>query len=193
MGNLLKALVGGLALVTLGSGLASAVPFDVSALNNSSNIHEITHVVQGSPLATGLFFDTGDSFTASADVDDLWRAGTDAGGVRESNADGLTGLPPHGGSDFGLVEGDGFFAPFGTLVGRLGAGNYFVIGTSYSSGPLVLSGPTQLELFYWDTFTNDNSGSVSVDIQTAAVPEPATLLLLGSGITGLALRRRRKP
>ena len=190
MRKLLTAVLGGLAVVTLGSGVASAVPFDVVALTHSSQIDGLG-VVQGTPLATGLFFDAGDTFTATADPDDVWRAGDDTGGVRESNADGLTGLPPHGGSDFGLVMGDGFSAPFGTLVGRLGT-QYFVIGTSFSSGPLVLSGPTQLELFYWDTFTADNTGSVRVDIQPGAVPEPATLLLLGSGLSGLALRRRRK-
>jgi len=190
MRKLLTAVWGGLAILTLGSGVASAVPFDVVALTHSSQIDGLG-VVQGTPLATGLFFDTGDTFTATADPDDVWRAGDDTGGVRESNADGLTGLPPHGGSDFGLVMGDGFSAPFGTLVGRLGT-QYFVIGTSFSSGPLVLSGPTQLELFYWDTFTPDNTGSVRVDIQPGAVPEPATLLLLGSGLSGLALRRRRK-
>ena len=186
----LTALLGALAVLTLGSGVASAVPFDVFALTHSSEIDGVG-VVQGTGLATGLFFDTGDSFTASADPDDTWRAGDDTGGVRESNADGLTGLPPHGGSDFGLVAGDGFSAHFGTLVGRLGT-QYFVIGTTFSSGPLVLSGPTQLVLFYWDTFTPDNSGSVRVDIQPSAVPEPATLLLLGGGLSGLALRRRRK-
>jgi hypothetical protein len=190
MRKLLTAVLGGLAVVTLGSGVASAVPFDVVALTHSSQIDGFG-VVQGTPLATGLFFDAGDTFTATADPNDVWRAGDDTGGVRESNADGLTGLPPHGGSDFGLVMGDGYSAHFGTLVGRLGT-QYFVIGTSFSSGPLVLSGPTQLELFYWDTFTPDNTGSVRVDIQPGAVPEPATLLLLGSGLSGLALRRRRK-
>src|SRR4029450_8415764 len=94
MRKLLIALWGGLAILTLGSGVASAVPFDVFALTHSSDIDVITHVVQGTPLATGLFFDTGDTFTATADPDDVWRAGDDTGGGRESNADGLTGVPP---------------------------------------------------------------------------------------------------
>lgn len=38
----------------------------------------------------------------------------------------------------------------------------------------------------------DNIGILIDDVQVAAVPEPGTLLLVGSGITALALRRRRK-
>lgn len=188
MRTVLRVVLGGFVLVALGSGTAHAIPFDVYALTHSSNISGVT--VTGTPLQTGLFFDNGDSFTASAAIDDLWRAGDDVGGVRESNADGLTGIPPYGGSNFGLLPiAGGFSAPYGALVGRLGT-QYFLIGTSFSSGPLTLAGPTQLELFYWDTVTSDNSGFVTVNIEP--VPEPTTLLLLGSGITGLALRRRRR-
>src|SRR6185295_7244068 len=53
MRKLLMAVLGGLAILTLGSGVASAVPFDVFALTHSTEI--AAGVVQGTGLATGLF------------------------------------------------------------------------------------------------------------------------------------------
>ncbi len=48
------------------------------------------------------------------------------------------------------------------------------------SGPLVRHGG------------GDNIGILIDNVQVDAVPEPGTLLLIGSGLTGLALRRRRR-
>ena len=190
-----------LAVAALAAGLsfttaASATVFIVDALNHSSDSGF------GVGLAT-LDLTVGEDFILTVDFDDLWNAGALP---RWSNADGLTGeLIATGsdesgeaagtviGSDFGLLNIGGFFAPYGSLVGQIGSGpgSYRLLGTSFS-GPAWATGT--LTLFYWDTFTGDNSGSIAADLVVPAiVPEPAAwaLMLTGFGLGGAILRRRR--
>ena len=93
------------------------------------------------------------------------------------------------GSNFGLYTRGNLSAAFGTLVGRIDSGDYFVIGTSFS-GVATASGT--LNLFYWDSNNFDNTGSIDVAV-TGAVPEPQTyaLMLAGLGAIGFVARRRR--
>lgn len=169
--------------------LAGAVPmsFNVFAQANSTS--------GGVGLDTGIHFDAGDLFRVDVDPGDLWNAGALP---RWSNADGLTGNlfatgsdesgQPAGtliGQNFGLHAQHGLMLPFGTLVGSIG-GQFFSLGTSFL-GAAPLSG--NLLLYYWDSNNGDNTEFVTAEVE--AVPEPGTLLLIGSGLVGLAARRRR--
>jgi len=186
-----------LAVATAALSLASATAFagsvNVSAYDNSSS---------GGPSG-GAYAGTltaGEAFTITVPVDELWSAGALP---RWSNADGLThdlyatGSDASGqapgtliGQDFGTWTESGFSAPYGSLVGQIGGGAFFLIGTNYS-GTASASGP--LYLYYWDSNYSDNSGFVTAT--SSAIPEPSTWALMGLGFAVLAasaLSARRK-
>jgi PEP-CTERM motif len=85
-----------------------------------------------------------------------------------------------GSSIFGLPSWNGLTAPFGTLVGQWGAGNYFAIGTAYTGVAL----DNTLKLFYFDSpgFNIDNSGSVLATVTTTPVPEPEAYAMFMLGL-----------
>jgi len=173
----------------LATASAQAASFVVDALANSSS--------GGTGLDT-ISLTVGNSFSVSVDADDLWSAGALP---RWSNADGLTGdrfatgtdesgeaAGTHIGKDFGLHSQGNLSAAFGALVGRIDAGDYFVIGTSFSG---TASATGTLKLFYWDSNNGDNTASITANV--IAVPEPETyaLMLAGLGVVGFVARRRR--
>jgi hypothetical protein len=59
----------------------------------------------------------------------------------------------------------GFQADFGALVGRVN-GVYHLLGTHAT---VMVPEGSSLELFYWDTFTSDNFGSVKVTVATDSI------------------------
>ena len=181
-----------LALVTLFVGAAAqAAPFTVKAFDNSSS--------GGTGLAT-ISLLAGESFSVVASSDDLWSAGALP---RWSDADGLThnrfatGTDESGqaagtmiGQNFGTYSQGNLSAAYGTLVGQIGGGDYFVVGTSFNG---VAAATGTLNLYYWDSNNGDNVGAVTTNVNVVGVPEPETyaLMLAGLGALGFIARRRR--
>jgi hypothetical protein len=156
----------------------------------------------GSGSATGVFLTAGEAFTVTVASNDLWSAGALP---RWSNADGLkvplfaTGSDESGelagtqiGSIFSFYTQDGLTAAYGSLVGKIGSGAFFLVGTNFSG---TANATGQLSLYYWDENNGDNTGSIAATISASAVPGP----IVGAGLPGLVMAlggliawRRRK-
>ena len=182
-----------LASVAMTSTPALAATFIVQAQANSSS--------GGAGLGT-INLAVGQAFTVSAGSNDLWSAGALP---RFSDGNGLiadrfaTPLDDSGqptgtliGTNFGTWTQNSFSAPYGALVGRIGA-NYVLIGTAFAG---VAPSAGVLDLFYWDSNNGDNTGEIAVNVNAlaTAVPESTTwmMMIAGFGIVGGLFRGRRR-
>ena len=159
------------------SAQATTVDFDVLSRE---------HIVSAGGLATGITLDAGDAFSVTAEARDFWSLG--ANDTRTVNADGDSLAT--GGPVFGSFTTQGQSFIFGQLVGRIGTGDFFLIGTDFD-GSAANSG--ELFLVNWDSGNgSDNTGSITASVSLTAVPLPASGLALMGGLLGAGAMMRRK-
>lgn len=179
------------AALLLSAGVTSATTapppvrhvFTVEAQAHSYNGRNSANF-RGSGLATGITLSLGDSFAVRADPLDDWYLGNPNHRPSfRTNADG-------GFHNYGAYTDDGLTASFGTLVGMIGSGPVFAIGSSFSD---FAENSGELRLFMWDSNFEDNSGSISASITVPApVPLPAAGFMMLAAVGGLGALRLRK-
>lgn len=171
------------ALVLVGLAMptaAGAVMIDVQAT-------DVPGFTGGTP--TGLNFNIGDPLSVTADPADTWVLGS--GPERVINADGFSLATGFTASSFANFDAFGQSFRFGTLVGQIGMGDFFAIGSNFVG---TANAAGELSLFNWDSNVSDNSGSISIsaNINVAAVPLPYALPLFGSAIAFMGFVSRRR-
>ena len=179
-------------LVFVAPATASTVVVDAFANSTSG----------GSGADAGLL-SLGETFSVSVSPTDIWSAGALP---RWSNANGLiadlhaTGTDESGqpaatliGEAFVNWTQGGLTAPFGSLVGSIAGGNFFLVGTSFS-GVAPTSG--ELQLWFFDQNNGDDTDHITANVTTGvgSVPEPSTwaMMILGFAGVGFMGYRRRK-
>ena len=147
---------------------ASIELFEVGAVNTGTNIG----------VDTGISIIPGDRLIVSCDPLDTWSSRP--GDTHNAEPGNLI----HWWTYNGLSEW------VGTLVGQIGDGNFFSIGLDFDQ---VIQTEGNLKLYNFDGIWQDNSGSVTAAVEVIPVPEPASLLLICSGLVCLGRFKNIRP
>ncbi len=169
---------------------ALVVTLDVHANNNVWNGGKGgDNILNTDPgLSTGLILEIGDVFQVDVvNPNDTWNFCNPSASCTV-DADGRR---PAFGTFIGNYSNSGFSEKFGALVGRVGTGDFFLVGTAGFDGPATSAG--LLRLYHWD-HNNNNSGTIQAraSFEVAPVPLPASLPLLLAGLCGFGFISRRK-
>lgn len=167
MNKISRAVIGAALLAITGLAAAATVTVNANAdsLGTSNGID------------TGVYLTNGGAFTVTVPTNEIWN---NSGGASayDSDADGHSDQ---------IYTIRGLTDSIGSLVGQIGDGAYFNVGTDFSG---IASGSGDLKLFFFDTDTGNNPGQVTATI--SAIPEPANLALMGLALGAFALARSRK-
>lgn len=172
------ALAAALALPLAAPALAATVTLDVYAKEHSST--------PGLGLATGIQVTAGTTLSISADPRDTWSLGSESPFTRTFTADGVSAVAPFTNAYGSYTQGN-LTARYGTLVGRIGSGDFFVVGSFFKE---TVTETGELFLYAWDNNDFDNTGLIQATIST--VPLPAGGLMLLGGLGALTVLRRRR-
>jgi hypothetical protein len=186
--------------------ILAALGFAPSAIASTVVVDAKLNSTTGGTGADAGFLSGGEAYSVTVPLNDLWSAGDLP---RFSNANGLvTGLTLFStpGDDSGVLPvgtliGSGttfhtqgnLTAPFGSLVGSFGSGDFFLIGTSFSGFAPAAGG--ELFLWYFDENNGDNTGHITATVttdSTGGVPEPSTWAMMLLGFAGLGFMAYRK-